>query len=352
MSNQNTAVSTQVVSKEDREIIYQPFGTTDELKLNISIIRNLIAVPTKRGVMPSDADCVKFMMLCKGKRMDPFGGDCYMLGYDAQDGAQFTLITAHQVYLKRAEASPSFDGMESGVIVAVDGNILEREGDFTFKGEELLGGWAKVYRRDRSRPMYRRLKLATFSTGRSRWNADPAGMIVKCAEADALRSTFPTLLGGLYMQEERPEIVLEQEKVIPKARFGQPAPTPALEAPKTVVKMPPVPVEAEAVEEERHEPATPQAAASATVTPPDPKPAQEAAKPAPAGPSADSLRKTLYAKGAALNIGKKVLPVKLAQHGFLGDDVDLETLDANGLANILDSWSEFEDAIRNPEGAR
>ena len=38
MSNTQTAV---VVSKEDREIIYQPFGTTDELKLNISIIRNL-----------------------------------------------------------------------------------------------------------------------------------------------------------------------------------------------------------------------------------------------------------------------------------------------------------------------
>jgi hypothetical protein len=27
-------------------------------------------------------------------------------------------------------------------------------------------------------------------------------MIVKCAEADALRSSFPTMLGGLYMREE------------------------------------------------------------------------------------------------------------------------------------------------------
>ena len=27
-------------------------------------------------------------------------------------------------------------------------------------------------------------------------------MIVKCAEADALRSSFPTMLGGLYLKEE------------------------------------------------------------------------------------------------------------------------------------------------------
>ena len=35
-------------------------------------------------------------------------------------------------------------------------------------------------------------------------NDDPAGMIVKCAEADALRSAFPTMLGGCYTEEEMP----------------------------------------------------------------------------------------------------------------------------------------------------
>ena len=44
-----------------------------------------------------------------------------------------------------------------------------------------------------------------FATGRGGGISDtqvPAGQIVKCAEADSLRSSFPTLLGGLMIQEE------------------------------------------------------------------------------------------------------------------------------------------------------
>jgi hypothetical protein len=48
-------------------------------------------------------------------------------------------------------------------------------------------------------------------------------MIVKCAEADALRSAFPTHLGGLYLEEETPPIdvtpVIERAKV-PKISAG------------------------------------------------------------------------------------------------------------------------------------
>ena len=84
-----------------------------------------------------------------------------------------------------------------------------------YEGETLLGGWAKVFRKDRGRPIYKRLKLQTFNTGRSHWAKDPAGMIVKCTEADALRTSFPTHLGGLYTQEELPPI-----DITPKSNGG------------------------------------------------------------------------------------------------------------------------------------
>jgi hypothetical protein len=57
----------------------------------------------------------------------------------------------------------------------------------------------------RSTPVYKRLKLSTFNKGFGRWNVDPAGMIVKCAEADGLRSAFPNSLGGMYLEDEMPE---------------------------------------------------------------------------------------------------------------------------------------------------
>lgn len=203
-------------AKESRSIEFVPFGADQAIKLSIAIIRSQIAVPTRSGKLPDDRDCIKFMMLCQARHLNPFEGDAYLLGYDSNDGPTFSLITAHQVFLKRAEANSQFEGMESGVIVegqpieeGVTPMIVEREGDFMHKGETLLGGWARVFRKDRVKPFFRRLNLSVFTTGRSRWAKDPAGMIVKVAEADALRSAFPSHLGGLYSAEEGIKMVHE-----------------------------------------------------------------------------------------------------------------------------------------------
>lgn len=199
------AQSSNAVAKKTSadEIEFIPLGTDEKIKLSVAIVTNMIAVPTRSGKFPSRNDAIKFMMLCRARHLNPFEGDAFLLGYDTQDGPQFSLITAHQVFLKRAEANDNFAGMESGVIVETsEGKITEREGDLVIKGETLIGGWAKAFRRDREKPTYRRLSLSVYSTGRSRWSKDPAGMIVKCAEADALRSAFPTHLGGLYSSEE------------------------------------------------------------------------------------------------------------------------------------------------------
>lgn len=220
--------STEIVTVPQDErgtIEIVPFGTDERIRLSVAIVQKMIAVPTRTGKIPDPTQCIKFMMLCRARHLNPFEGDAFMLGYDTQSGPQFSLITAHQVFLKRAEASKGFNGIESGVIVRLKegGGIIEREGDLVYDDENLLGGWAKVYRKDREKPFYRRLKLSTFNTGRSRWEKDPAGMIVKCAEADALRSAFPTHLGGLYLQEEPQPIdvepVIERAKV-PKLSAG------------------------------------------------------------------------------------------------------------------------------------
>lgn len=197
-----------VMQQEKNVMEYIPFGADAKIKLTLKIVRDLVAIPTKSGHYPSDRDCTRFMMLCQAQRLNPFAGDCYLQGYDSQDGPQFSLITAHQALLKRAEVNDHFRGLLSGVIVKDDNDsIVEREGDFLLPGDFLLGGWAKVFRNDRDFPTYRRLSLGTFNQGFGRWKKDAAGMIVKCAEADALRSSFPTLLGGLYTAEEKGEII-------------------------------------------------------------------------------------------------------------------------------------------------
>jgi phage recombination protein Bet len=204
-ANQEGEFMTTEIQKRDeqRSVSFTPFGAADAIKLTVNIIQNLIAIPTKSGKTCSEKDAIKFMMLCRAKRLDPFEGDCFLLGYDSRDGvATFSLITAHQAYLKRAEVHPEFDGMKSGVIVEVEGEngmglVTDLEGDFHAAGTKLLGGWATVYFKNRKMPMTRRLRLERFKKPFGVWNDDPAGMIVKCAEADALRSSFPTMLGSL-----------------------------------------------------------------------------------------------------------------------------------------------------------
>lgn len=209
---------------------YVPFGGTEKIKLTVKIIQDLIAVPTRSGKTCSDRDAMKFLMLCRSRALDPFEGDCFLIGYDANDGATFSLITAHQAFLKRAECHPEYDGMESGLVIspayacpqcsaeggrAVNGNWVicsackgigqtdEIEGDIIPEEHQIVGGWARVHFKNRKIPMKKRVSLRSFAKGFGRWKDDTAGMIVKCAEADALRSSFPTKLGGLYLREEQ-----------------------------------------------------------------------------------------------------------------------------------------------------
>lgn len=187
---------------------YVPFGASDKIKLSIEMVKNLIAVKTKSGKTCSDTDAIKFIAMCQARRLNPFEGDAFLIGYDGKDGPAFSLITAHQAFLKRAECNQEYDGMKSGIIVERDGQVLDLEGDFYLEGDKLMGGWATVYFKNRKQPMHKRIRVQRFKKSFGIWLEDAAGMICKCAEADALRSSFPTMLGGLYLREEvqQPEV--------------------------------------------------------------------------------------------------------------------------------------------------
>jgi len=194
----------QLLKKDVKTMEYVPFGGRDKIKLTVKIIQELIAVPTRSGKTCSERDALRFMMMCQARGLNPFEGDAFLIGYDGTNGPEFSLITAHQAFLKRAEIHPEYDGMKSGIIVLADDGLttLEHEGDFHLPGADVVGGWATVFFKNRTVPTTRKIRMARFNKGFAQWKADPAGMICKCAEADALRSSFPTMVGGLYLREE------------------------------------------------------------------------------------------------------------------------------------------------------
>lgn len=205
MSTANTQVAKTVAPTAERAIEFVPFGSDNKIKLSIKIVQDFICVPTKSNKICSERDAMKFMMLCQARSLNPWEGDAYLMGYDSQSGPEFSLVTAHVAFLKRAELHPEYDGMESGVVVLRDGadDPLDIPGDFfDNEREKVIGGWARVHFKNRKHPMYRRLRLSTFNKGFGVWKNNPEGMIVKCAEADALRSAFPTKIGGMYLAGE------------------------------------------------------------------------------------------------------------------------------------------------------
>src|ERR1044071_5700867 len=145
-TNQQNKPMNQLQKRDEAVIEFRPFGETDTIKLTVAIVKQFCCTPTRSGQVCSDRDALRFAMLCRAQKLDPFVNDAYLVGYDGKNGAQFSLITAHQVFLKRAEASPDYEGMESGIILLGSEGISEREGDFCLPDENVVSGWARVHR--------------------------------------------------------------------------------------------------------------------------------------------------------------------------------------------------------------
>lgn len=146
-------------------------------------------------------EVVFFMELCRSQRLNPFKREAFLVKYGSSPAS---MITAEVVFERRANAHPSYTGMEHGVVyLDANGNICKREGTATYKaaGEVLIGGWARVHRGDRN-DSYAEVSMDEYGKGQSVWKTMPGVMISKCAKAVALRLAFPSDFQGMYISEE------------------------------------------------------------------------------------------------------------------------------------------------------
>lgn len=176
----------------------------EKVKLSIPMIKKYLV---SGGGNVSDEEAMMFLSLCKYQRLNPFVKDAYCIKYGTQAA---TMVIGKDVYTKRAEKNPLYNGMEHGVIVLTkDGETIERKGSFHVKGkEEIIGGWAKVYIKGREVPQYDSVafdEYAGYSKNgelNSNWSKRPGTMIEKVAIMHALRNAFPNDFQGLYVEEE------------------------------------------------------------------------------------------------------------------------------------------------------
>ena len=190
--------------KKELAVVYEVDG--QEIKLTPSIVQNYIVGSNNAEItMP---EFKFFTELCKARKLNPFLKEAYCIKY-GNNPAQ--IVVGKDAVLKRAILNPDYNGMQSGVIVQVKetGEIIERNGTFYLKAEEnLVGGWARVYRKNWEYPTYCSVSFDEVAQKtkdgnlNSNWSGKGATMVEKVAKVRALRETFIEDLGGMYEAEE------------------------------------------------------------------------------------------------------------------------------------------------------
>lgn len=190
-------------NKSKNEIVVSYKIDDTEIKLTPKIVQDYIVSGTAQITMP---EFKMFTELCRVRKLNPFLKEAYLIKFGSQPAQ---MVVGKEAILKRAIQNKTFDGREQGIIVVkVDGTIEERKGTFKLKDETLVGGWAKVYRKDWSHPVYITVSFDEVAQKKndgqlnSNWATKGATMVEKVALVRALREAFVEDLGGMIDEDE------------------------------------------------------------------------------------------------------------------------------------------------------
>lgn len=169
---------------------------TDLQKLDVETLRNF--VDPKHQASPQELQTL--LAIVKNRNLNPFTKEVYFIKY-GNNPAQ--IVVSKDAFMKRAEQNQNYDGFESGVIYEDEkGELKTKKGVILPRKATLIGGWCEVYRKDRSRPVYREVELSAYNTHKNWWQKAPGQMIEKVAIVAAVRDAFSENVGGLYTADE------------------------------------------------------------------------------------------------------------------------------------------------------
>ena len=158
----------------------------------------------------TDQEIELFKNQCQMFQLNPFKREIYLIKYGSYPA---DIVVGYEVYLKRAERSKQWDGMESGI----KGSLRKKD----------LVAWAKVYRKDRERPLYHEVDYDEYvkkkkdDTITRFWAKMPKTMLKKVAVSQAFRLAFPDEMAGMPYIVEEIDRVDEQQLPDASGRFTE-----------------------------------------------------------------------------------------------------------------------------------
>jgi phage recombination protein Bet len=154
-------------------------------------------------------EAFKFLMVCKAAQVNPFLGEAHLVPM----GPKWATIIDKSGWFRRVEEHPQYDGMEAGIIVQeIDnstkppkkGRVYDVEGTCLPPSHIVVGGWAKTFRKDRSRPSVARVSITEYYRETQTWKVITCTMICKVAKVQSLRESGLAFMAGGYDPAELP----------------------------------------------------------------------------------------------------------------------------------------------------
>lgn len=224
MANEIAAISEE--NKVTKELLEDYLRTTHK-ELNDTQFKQFVAVSLAFG-------------------LNPWKKEVHPVVYKNKDGGyDLSIVTGYEVYLKRAEMNPNYDGFN----IEFKGSF--KRGKVTKQGKN--GPWqvdalvpdgevscvCTVFRKDRAHPIREEVFFDEYDQGNSMWQGKPRTMLKKVAIVSAFRKAFPIDFGGMpYTNDELPDNMTGAEKLQEQGYTEVPHdnPQPQLSAPQKDAK--------------------------------------------------------------------------------------------------------------------
>ena len=180
-------------------VSYEVYGK--RIDLDLQFVKKYLV--RGKADLVSDQEIVFFMNTCKQMSLNPLvQGEVYLIKYSDGDPAQIQV--GKGAYLRRAFEHPNYMAKNDGITVKRGDEIVQKEGTCLYPGEDLVGGWCRVYfeRGGVERTAFKEVALSEYNKGQANWKSKPATMINKVAVSQCVRDAFPKDYEGIYSEEE------------------------------------------------------------------------------------------------------------------------------------------------------
>ena len=177
---------------------------------------NFVQLFTSKHNDFSTSQILDFFHSCQLSGADPRKKDVYLVGYKSNNVMVHTVIHSYHFLLKQANKTGKLKGVEC---------VTETRNEFdpiTGEMKKVLVAVAKIHKTDNIEPTVFEAHWPEFVKTKyngeiiKSWKEKPRVMLQKCAIANAMRWAFPESLENIFIQEERTDMEVGNDKALTK----------------------------------------------------------------------------------------------------------------------------------------